>query len=98
MKINIKSDFTINKKKQQSRRVSLLKQEKLIARHKVFQETLTVLKSLPQSQSVISVHLCGGVSDQERTVSCVSQLLVHLLSANTENTQGIRKYSDPLLQ
>lgn len=51
--------------------------------------SVCVCVSLPQSQSVISVHLGGGVSNQERTVSCVSQLLVHLLSTNTEITDDV---------
>lgn len=35
--------------------------------------------SSPQSQSVVSMHLCGGVSHQKRTVRSVPQLLIDLL-------------------
>lgn len=35
--------------------------------------------SSPQSQSVVSMHLCGGVSHQKRTVRSVPQFLINLL-------------------
>lgn len=36
-------------------------------------------KKVPQREGVVAVHFGGGVTNQKRSVSCVSQLLIDLL-------------------
>lgn len=42
--------------------------------------------ALPEGERVLALQSTRGVSDQEGAVRSVSQLLVHLLSANTTTT------------
>lgn len=39
--------------------------------------------ALPEGESVLALQFTGGISDQKGAVWSVSQLLIHLLSANT---------------
>lgn len=39
--------------------------------------------SVPEGESVLALQFTRGISDQEGAIWSVSQLLIHLLSANT---------------